>query len=369
VIGGGIAGTAAALASARRGARVTLVRAAPGATALCMGGWHGAMPSELAAEFDAAGHAWMRAAHKLPAPDGTLRSFDFAAQAQAAARLTGTTLVCGFTGLTGFRADVLAQLWGDALSCAPRSCAITLRDTPAAGWSPASLAGRIERECDDVATQLGQRAREHGAETIVLPAVLGFDRVAEVRAALEHSTGVTIAETLGAAPSLPGWRLQTALDRMLARASVTIEAGRVVDRRARGTELQAVTVRQDGAQRELTAATFVLATGKFIGGGIEAHGEFHEPALGCPLWIDHLGERFEANEPLTLTNADRRAEQPLLSVGVATDGKGKPVSPGGEPFYDNVWVAGAVRAEHTVGVHGLGAAAQDGWHAGEQAAQ
>jgi glycerol-3-phosphate dehydrogenase subunit B len=367
VIGGGIAGTAAALASARRGARVTIVRAAPGATALCVGGWHGAMPAELAAEFSAAGHEWMTSTHQLPAPDGTLRSFEFAAPAQAPARLTDTTLVCGFTGLPSFHADVLAQLWGEASSCSLRSCAVTLRDTPATGWSPASLASRMERQHDDVAAMLAERAREHGADAIVLPAVLGFERTADVRAALEHSTGLTIAETLGCTPSLPGWRLQAALDRMLVRASVTIEAGRVVDRRTNGTHLHAVTVRQDGVQRELTADAYVLATGKFIGGGIEAHGEFHEPALGCPVWVDHLGERFEANEPLTLTNADRRAEQALLCIGVATNGKAKPVSAGGEPFYDNVWVAGAVRAEHTVGIDGLGSAAQDGWHAGEQA--
>ena len=326
------------------------------------------MPPLLGTEFSAVGHEWVDVSHKLAAPDGTLRSFQFAAPAQAAARLTEQTLVCGIAGLSGFRADILARLWGDEASCTLHSAELTLSDTPAAGWSPASLAARIERTNDDVATMLAQRAREAGANTVVLPAVLGYERVAEVRGALAQSTGLTIAEALGATPTLPGWRLQAALDRMLARAGVTVETARVLDRRSGGARLESVTVLgNDGAKREYAAAAFVLATGKFVGGGIDANDEFREPALNCAVWIDHLGERFEGNEPLTLTNADRRAEQPLLSVGVETDARGVPVSQGGATIYDNVFAAGAVRAAHALGVHGLGDAAQDGWSAGEQA--
>src|SRR5262245_36424095 len=161
-----------------------------------MGGWQGPMPTELLAEFEAAGHPWLRAPERLPAPDGSLRKFEYAASAQACARLGAGTMVCGITGLPGFRADILARLWAEQLNDGPCATEIMLTDTPAAGWSPVSLASRLERMCDDVANTLAERARQSGAIAIIFPAILGIERSTEVRAALQQATGLTIAEAL-----------------------------------------------------------------------------------------------------------------------------------------------------------------------------
>jgi len=370
VIGGGIAGTAAALASARGGARVTLVRFAPGATALCMGGWRGPMPTGLDTEFTAAGHEWISTSARLPAPDGSLRTFAYAATAQAAASLPASALVCGVAGLAGFRASILARLWGDEAGTELHSAEIFLDDTPSAGWSPASLAARLERQCDDLARALKEHVQTTRASTVILPAVLGIERSESVRTTLQQVTNCTIGEALAGAPSLPGWRLQTALDKLLARAGIVVENARVVDRQADRERMQTVTLQsRSGEARVVRADAFVLATGKFIGGGIEANDELRESALHLPVWLDHLGERFEHNEPLTLTNAQRTEDQPLLALGVATDDEGRPVGASGSVIYENVWLAGAVRAGHTLGDCGLGDAAVDGWSAGERAIQ
>ena len=92
-----------------------------------------------------------------------------------------------------------------------------------------------------------------------------------------------------------------------------------------------------------------------------------EPALNCPVWIDHAGETFELAEPLTLTNADRREDQPLLSAGVAVDAEGRAVDRNGDVVFDNVWTGGAVRRGHDPVTSGLGHAAAEGWAAGERA--
>jgi glycerol-3-phosphate dehydrogenase subunit B len=370
VIGGGIAGTAAALASARGGARVTLVRFAPGATALCMGGWRGPLPAALQSDFAAAAHEWISTSARLPAPDGSLRTFSHAAAAQAAARVQENALVYGIAGLSGFRADVLARLWGDEAGVHLYAAEIAFDDTPAAGWSPASLASRLERQCADLARALSAQVKKTSASAVILPAVLGFEKSESVRKALEQATGCTVGETLAAAPTLPGWRLQAALDKLLARAGIVVEAARVVDRTSEGDRMQAVTLhKRNGEARTVNADAFVLATGKFIGGGIEANDELHEPALNLPVWIDHLGERFERNEPLTLTNAERTEDQPILALGVENDNTGKPISAAGSVIYQNVWLAGAVRAGHALGSAGLGDAAVDGCAAGERALQ
>lgn len=365
VIGGGIAGTAAALAAAGRGARVLLIHAAPGASALCSGGWSGALPAPLAAAFAAVGHEWIEVREALPSPDGRLRPFDFAASSQAAASLTGSTLVCGIAGLPGFRAAILARMWAETSGLALTATEILLPDTSAAGWSPPGLAARLEQDRTTLATGLANAARSFRASRIIVPAVLGLEQVAEVRLGLERDSGAGIGEALGHVPAVPGWRVQKALERMTARAEIAVQRGRVITRTRNGARIETVTIQlADGADRTVRAGAFILASGKYVGGGISGDGDLREPALDCPVWVDHLGERFERVEPLTLTNADRHEDQPLLTAGVTVDEEGRPLDQHGEHVFSNVWVAGAARAGSDPG---LGRAATEGWAAGERA--
>jgi glycerol-3-phosphate dehydrogenase subunit B len=178
---------------------------------------------------------------------------------------------------------------------------------------------------------------------------------------------VTVGEALGSAPSIPGWRLQHVLDRMLKRAGVQVLRGTVATPENAVRRLKTVRVREGNTEQRLEAETFVLATGKFVGGGIVADGRLREAALDCPIWIEHAGETFELAEPLTLTNADRREDQPLLSAGVAVDSEGRAIDRNSDVVFDNVWTAGAVRRGHDAGSMGLGHAATEGWAAGERA--
>jgi anaerobic glycerol-3-phosphate dehydrogenase len=366
VIGGGIAGAAAALAAAGRGAQVLLIRAAPGASALCMGGWTGVLPQPLAQAFSSADHSWSTVEEVLPLPDGSVRRFDYAAASHAAARLTPQTMVCGIAGLAGFQAKTLAMMWGEVSGALLNAAEIVLPHTPPSGWSTAALATRLEQSCAALAHELTRALRATRASSIILPAVLGVTRSDVIRRTLESEVGCAIAEALGHTPSIPGWRLQKALDRMIGQANVRVLNGRVMDRSSHGTKLTGLTVQSNGSPQHVEGNAYVLATGKFVGGGITASEVLRDSALDCPIWIDHLGERFERVEPLTLTNADRREEQPLLSAGIQTDAENRPLDAHATLIFENVWVAGAVRA----GVDGgLGRAATEGWAAGERASQ
>lgn len=365
VIGGGMAGTAAAVAAAQRGARVMLITAAPGATALCCGGWAGVLPDPLAAAFAAVGHPW-RATNLEPLPmaDGTLRRFDYAAPSHAAADLR-SAMVCGVAGLPGFHASAMARLWSELGLGDGAGSELLLPETPRAGWAPASLAARLERDITILADALREQLRVTRAETVILPAIIGLERAAITIEQLQSAVGVRIVEALSVLPSVPGWRLQAALERMLRAHKVDWRAGQVVAEARTHEKLDRVNVQMANGSTLVRAKAFVLATGKFIGGGITAEPQLREPALACPIWIDHLGERFETVEPLTLTNAERLEEQPLLEAGVQHDAEGRPVSLTGGLFYENVWTAGAVRAGVS---NSLGRAAAEGWAAGERAA-
>ena len=75
----------------------------------------------------------------------------------------------------------------------------------------------------------------------------------------------------------------------------------------------------------------------------------------------------EHGEPLALTNADRREEQPLLAAGVTVNAEGRPIDRANAIVYDNVWAAGTVCRGGEAPAYGLGHAATEGWAAGERA--
>lgn len=376
-IGGGIAGVAAALAAARAGARVALVRATPGATAMTSGACDGALPSPLADALAAAGLPYRACDAPLLHPSGDARRCAYAAASHIRATAADDTLVCGIAGLGGFHAPALARLWADGNGGSLRSATLSIDGTPASGWSPVALAAALERDAAPLGAALARAVRDAGGTVrAILPAVLGFDDGARVIALLRDAAGVDVAEALGVPPSMPGWRLDRALGRVLAQAGIELMNGRA----RRGDDGPAsrvvgvLRVRRtgsdgDGEPVELAARRFVLATGKFAGGGIRADDRFREPVLGCPVWIEHVGRRFDAPHPLALTVADRASAQPLLAAGVHADDEGRPIDAFGDVVYEDVIVTGSVRAGVTTGDLGLGGAAQDGWRAGERAAR
>jgi glycerol-3-phosphate dehydrogenase subunit B len=366
VLGGGVAGTAAALAAARTGARTLLVRAAPGASAVSLGGWIGAPPAPFRDALVAAGLPLELATATLPRPDGTTVRVDAAPRSHLHAALSdesGLTLVCGIDGLSSFQPAPLAALWSDDHALTPVT--ITLPDTPPAGWSPVSLAALLEREPRRIAEPLVALIREHRATRVILPAVLGLERHTAMHEALEAHANARIGEALGSAPSLPGWRLDVALRAALEQAGVRSIIARVTDRTARAQRIASVSL--DNGET-LHGGAIVLATGKYIGGGIVADPRFTESALGCAVTLHWLGRTFDdAAASVLVTSEERSDAQPLLEVGVATDADARPLTATGDIAYDNVFVAGSVRAGATASL-GLGHAASEGWHAGERAA-
>lgn len=359
ILGAGIAGTAAALAAANAGARVCVISGPPGATGVFSGAWRGPCPPALRDAMKKAGYDLDTCRPALPHPNGAVVSCDLAVASHREAELKGGALICGIAGLAGFDADVLARIWAAKSGASLDSATLQLDETPAAGWAPASLAAFIERNPDVIA-----RAGKN-VDRIILPAVLGLSFDGVLHARLQDETGLRIGEALGVPPSLPGWRLHNVLQNVLLAARVTVLSGRA------GAILPlSERIHQVGVGEEtISARRFVLATGKFAAGGIEADGEFREPALDCPVWVQHLGDAFDAPDPLLLTDPVRTEDQPLLRAGVHADDEQRPVNRMHDVVYSNVFVAGSIRADWTAESHGAGHAAEDGWHAGLRAVQ
>ncbi len=163
---------------------------------------------------------------------------------------------------------------------------------------------------------------------LLLPPVLGLQSAGAIRARLEETLGIPVAEALGTAPSTPGIRLNGALYRWLERIGVTLRRGRVT----------AIDVGESAVylgEERIDATAIVLATGGVISGGL---------AVGA----EPLAElRIEPQLPIDLMNAvhpDRPYGGALFRAGVPVDARQQPIRHDGAPVHPRLFAAGDVLA-------------------------
>ncbi len=123
------------------------------------------------------------------------------------------------------------------------------------------------------------------ARAVGLPAVLGVRRTAAIAAELEASLGVPVFEIPTLPTSVPGLRLKDALERAVAARGVErIIHPRVV---AVQTEAERFVLHLDqevAASAPLTASAVLLATGRFMSGGLVAERDgVHEALMDLPV--------------------------------------------------------------------------------------
>ncbi|HEU4382018.1 MAG TPA: FAD-binding protein [Anaeromyxobacteraceae bacterium] len=420
VVGGGLAGAMAALAARRSGARVALARRAPGATAVSSGAISsGTDPTELpgaslgarAGVADSARRlAALRPRHPyavagerlerleealafaagelspvlapftgrhrwLPTPYGSFQAAALCQRSMVAADLgeaRGRLAVVALRGHMAWDAGMVASAVERAAPLGGPRAEVARLDFPmweeAALWRPHELAGFLERPgaAEDLGAML-RRSLPSGASAAVFPPVLGLSPGADVASRVAAAAGLPVAETLSDVPSVPGLRLQAALEARLRSAGVEILAGDLREGKGPGAPAAC-------AGREVLAPSWVLASGRFVGGGIVRRGALAEPLLGIPVtaaeafgdWGAHLARRPAAS----LTYREGRAPQPLLSAGVACDALFRPLDAHGAVIHERLFAAGAVLGGHDQAADGsgLGLAVFTGYLAGQAAA-
>jgi glycerol-3-phosphate dehydrogenase subunit B len=411
-----MAGAVAALAARAAGARVVLARRSPGATALSSGavsvapdpgGPPGAPLASRLPVLEAAARialAWPDHPYAVAGVAALGEALRFAAAELAAvlapplerrrfvATAFGSAVGCGtcqrsvapgdllgvrgilaVAGLRGHLAFdaalVAAGLSRYAARGGPQVRAVDL-DLPAlveGGARPHELARALE--APGAAEAVGEALRAAlppGAGAALLPPVLGLDPAARVPERIAAAAGLPVAETLSDVPSVPGLRLQRAIDARLSEAGVVLLAAGVSSARGPGEPA-------DAGGAAVRAASWVLATGRFVGGGIARRGALLEPALGLPVQAAEgreAGVHLAARSAASLTVRDRRRPQPLLSAGLRVDAALRPLDERGRPVHPRLFAAGAVLGGHEQATDGtgLGVAILTGYLAGRAAA-
>jgi glycerol-3-phosphate dehydrogenase subunit B len=174
----------------------------------------------------------------------------------------------------------------------------------------------------------------------LLPPLLGVS-VAKARGhlqALSALLGAPVGEATAQHDSLHGWRLHSALT---ARLTQALGEGALTHRRALRLEASASGVQVTWSDGTQTAAErLVLATGRWLAGGLPRRGPWREPLTGAPLWLDGVPMRDTPDHAPRLLSGGFLDDHPLLRVGLAVDPTGHLLDDTGAPLSPRLYAVG-----------------------------
>ncbi|MBW2058481.1 MAG: glycerol-3-phosphate dehydrogenase subunit GlpB [Deltaproteobacteria bacterium] len=182
-----------------------------------------------------------------------------------------------------------------------------------------------------------------GERLVGFPAVLGLRDPQGVKLDLEARIGSEVFELSVLPPSIPGMRLFDAFQRALrAKGVKMIQGVEVVSAVRKGRHCRGVVVKTpSGQQRVHEADSFVLATGRFFGGGLRAeHDRIVEPIFDLPVVqpegrAEWFSDDFFAKEG-----------HPINRAGIKTNDRLNPVDGKGGPVLENLFLAGSILGHH-----------------------
>jgi len=177
------------------------------------------------------------------------------------------------------------------------------------------------------------------ASVIGLPAILGMHRPDHVHAELQRLTDLEIFEVPTMPPSVPGVRLRELLEQVLPAKGVTLIPQHKVARLSFDNEGATLDLLDSFGPIRIRARAVILATGRFLSGGLEAHPDrITEPLLDLPV-TQPAGRAEWYRERYT----DVRGHA-IHRAGIEVDADSRPLGQGGRPYSERLFAAGIVVA-------------------------
>lgn len=177
------------------------------------------------------------------------------------------------------------------------------------------------------------------AKVIGLPAILGMHCPDQVRADLERLTGLEIFEIPTMPPSVPGIRLRELFEQVLPTKGVTLIPQQKVTAATFDEYGATLSLRDSFGPIRIQAETVILATGRFLSGGLDAHHDgIQEHLLGLPV-AQPENRTLWYNERYT----DPRGHA-IHRAGIEVDDTFRPLRPDGKPFNNRLFAAGVILA-------------------------
>ncbi len=178
------------------------------------------------------------------------------------------------------------------------------------------------------------------AEFVGIPAILGLQKSEAVAADLEELLGVPVFEIPTMPPSVPGLRLKQAIEQEVLRGgAVLLSNRRALRLETSDPRCTSVVLETGQSQETLKAAGVVLATGRFLGGGLTAGRRgIRETLLDLPVHQPERRQDWHRQHFL-----DSRGH-PVNRAGLEVDDLFRPLGKNGKAAYENLFAAGSVLA-------------------------
>jgi glycerol-3-phosphate dehydrogenase subunit B len=180
------------------------------------------------------------------------------------------------------------------------------------------------------------------AHLVGLPAVLGLYRTTEVVSDLQKMIGVPLFEIPTIPPSVPGLRLKEAFERGLRTKGVQyFSQQRILEVRHQADTVFEADIGRTMAEHTVRARGIILASGRFIGGGLHAQRKrVKETIFDLPVYQPGNRAGWHRREFL-----DPRGHL-VNQAGVEIDDSFRPLDRSRQPAFSSLFAAGSLLAHN-----------------------
>ncbi|TKB11841.1 glycerol-3-phosphate dehydrogenase subunit GlpB [Desulforhopalus sp. IMCC35007] len=247
-------------------------------------------------------------------------------------------VIVDFKGLKGFSGrQVVANLqdkWPNL-----RTERISFPDMTSGEIYPEVMARALEVEQTREKLAEAIKVVAEAVKVIGLPAVLGMHSPDFVRAELERLTGLEIFEIPTMPPSVPGIRLREMFEQVFPQKGLTLIPQQKVQSLTFKDNEVVLHIRDNYGPITIHAKAVILATGRFLSGGLEAHiTGISEALLDLPVTQPEKREDWYLNQ-----YTDVRGHA-IHKAGIEVDSSFRPLGKDGKPYHQRLFGAGIILA-------------------------
>ena len=183
-------------------------------------------------------------------------------------------------------------------------------------------------------------------DVIAFPPILGLMNSSEIIEKIKESLHIEIIELLSYPPSVPGFRLESHLAKLAIDMGIKVLGDTdITSFTSEGRRIKSVSGRY-GKYKGLNieADDFILATGKYIGGGLKEENNFIKESLFNLPIFNELGNPASYNplQKMFKPNVLPKDGQPFLTIGIKVNDEFQPINEKKQVVFENLKAAGLV---------------------------
>jgi len=246
--------------------------------------------------------------------------------------------IIGFEGLKGFSAhQIAANLQESWTSLIPKMVKFPGHESGELYAEAAARSLEVKPQLEKLAQLIKAEAGQ--SRYVGLPAVLGMHAPDNILDDLEKLTDLNLFEIPTMPPSVPGIRLREMFEQKLPGEGVNLVPQQKIRKISFTPENISLELSDNYGPITISAKTVLLASGRFLSGGLEAHFDrLSEPLLNLPVFQPPSRENWYHEEYL-----DSRGHE-IHTAGIETDPLFRPLGRDRNIYDKRLFAAGIILA-------------------------